>query len=177
MPGHQALFQTDAPPARASRNRITIRQRRADSRGHYPGSPSKRSVRSTSPSMRSYERCRPSITPRRRAHNRGAASGLIRGGIPGDRGRGSPGSTPPNRETRASLLADFAMWRVVMLNHNRPPHNTDAPDVVADIRGHVCTPGLKGFRQKARHSAARKGACLRHALVRAANSIFHQGWK
>jgi len=49
------------------------------------------------------------------------------------------------------------MWRAVMLNHNRRPHNTDAPHIVADIRGHVCTPGfirgvfaprLKGFRQK-----------------------------
>jgi hypothetical protein len=90
----------------------------------------------------------------------GAASGLIRGGIPGDRGRGSPGPAPPNRETRASSLADFAMWRVVILNHNRRPHNTDAPRVVADIHGHVCTPALKGFRQKARHSADRKGACV-----------------
>ena len=34
---------------------------------------------------------------------RAAASGLIRVGIPGDRGRGSPGPAPPNRETRASL--------------------------------------------------------------------------
>jgi hypothetical protein len=58
------------------------------------------------------------------------------------------------------LLADFATWRVVMLNHNRRPHNTDAPAVVADICGHVGTPGLKGFRQKPRHSADRKGACL-----------------
>jgi hypothetical protein len=37
------------------------------------------------------------------------------------------------------LLADFATWRVVMLNHNRRPHNTDAPAVVADICGHVGT--------------------------------------
>ena len=57
-------------------------------------------------------------------------------------------------------LADFAMWRVVMLNHNRRPHNTNAADVVADIRGHVCTRALKDFRQKARHRAERKGACL-----------------
>jgi hypothetical protein len=66
------------------------------------------------------------------------------------------------------------MWRVVMLNHNRRPHNADAPDVVADIRGHVCTPGLKGFRQKARHSAERKGAGLWRVLVLGANLIFHQ---
>ena len=65
-----------------------------------------------------------------------------------------------NRETRASLLADFATWSIVMLNPNRAPHNTNAADVVADIRGHVCTPGLKDFRQKARHRAERKGACL-----------------
>ena len=51
-----------------------------------------------------------------------------------------------------------------MLNHNRRPDNTDAPDVIADIRGHVCTPGLKGFRQNARHSANRKGACLLNSL-------------
>ena len=56
-----------------------------------------------------------------------------------------------------------------MLNHNRRPHNTNAADVVADIRGHVCTRALKDFRQKARHRAERKGACLGHALVCAAN--------
>jgi len=66
------------------------------------------------------------------------------------------------------------MWRVVMLNHNRRPHNTDAPLVVADIRGHVCTPALKGFREKARHSADRRGACLGRALVHTARLIFHQ---
>jgi hypothetical protein len=76
--------------------------------------------------------------------------------------------------SRATLLADFAMSRVAMLNHNRRPHNTDAPDVVADIRGHVCTAGLKGFRQKPRHRAERKGACLGHALVCAANLVFYQ---
>ena len=121
---------------------------------------SKRSVRSQAPSSAERRALTTVKPPGWRAHSRGAASGLIPG-VPGTEAVGALAQRRTNRETRASLLADFAMWRVVVLNHNRCPHNTDAPDVVTDIRGHVCTPlALKGFSQKARHSADRKGACL-----------------
>jgi hypothetical protein len=66
---------------------------------------------------------------------RGAASGLIRGISSGTE---AVRVLPQCLQTvKPGLLssADLAMWRLAMLNHNRCPHNTEAPDVVADIRG------------------------------------------